>query len=54
MLVLYTEEQLERAYRVFIADYKGTIVPDLEAFRVLFETSEELQELASNEEIKIH
>tara|TARA_R100000781_G_scaffold102572_2_gene66093 strand:+ start:225 stop:389 length:165 start_codon:yes stop_codon:yes gene_type:complete len=54
MLVLYTEEQLERAYRVFIADYEGTIVPDLEAFRILFEASEELQDLACHEEITIH
>jgi len=54
MLVLYTEKQLETAYRVFIADYEGTIVPDLEAFRVLFEASEELQELAYHEEITIH
>ena len=46
MLVLYTEKQLERAYRIFLADYEGTIVPDLEAFRILFEVSEELQELA--------
>ena len=46
MLVLYTEKQLERAYRIFLADYEGTIVPDLEAFRILFEISEELQELA--------
>ena len=54
MLVLYTEKQLEIAYRAFIADYEGTTVPDLEAFRILFEASEELQELACNEEIKIH
>lgn len=54
MLVLYTEEQLERAYRIFIADYEGPIVPNLEAFRVLFEASEEIQELACHEEIKIH
>jgi hypothetical protein len=54
MLVLYTEKQLERAYRVFIADYEGTIVPDLEAFRILFEASEELQDLARHKEITIH
>ena len=46
MLVLYTEKQLEEAYKIFLADYEGTIVPDLEAFRILFEISEELQELA--------
>ena len=51
MLVLYTEKQLERAYKIFLADYEGTIVPDLEAFRILFEASEELQELAGEEEI---
>ena len=46
MLVLYTEKQLEEAYKIFLADYEGTIVPDLEAFRILFEVSEELQKLA--------
>ena len=46
MLVLYTEKQLERAYKIFLEDYEGTIVPDLEAFRILYEVSEELQELA--------
>ena len=51
MLVLYTEKQLERAYRIFLADYEGTIVPDLEAFRTLYEISEELQELAKQEEV---
>jgi hypothetical protein len=54
MLVLYTEKQLETAYKIFIIDYEGIIVPDLEAFRVLFEASEELQELAYHEEITIH
>jgi hypothetical protein len=43
MLVLYTEKQLEKAYKAFLADYEGTIVPDLEAFRILYEASEELQ-----------
>ena len=51
MLVLYTEKQLEEAYKLFLEDYEGTIVPDLEAFRILFEASEELQELAGEEEI---
>ena len=51
MLVLYTEKQLEEAYETFLEDYEGTIVPDLEAFRILFEASEELQELAGEEEI---
>ena len=49
MLVLYTEKQLERAYKIFLEDYEGTIVPDLEAFRILYEISEELQELAGQE-----
>jgi len=51
MLVLYTEKQLKRAYKIFLADYEGTIVPDLEAFRILYEISEELQELARQEEV---
>ena len=51
MLVLYTEKQLKRAYKIFVEDYEGTIVPDLEAFRILFEVSEELQELAGQEEV---
>ena len=49
MLVLYTEKQLKRAYKIFVEDYEGTIVPDLEAFRILFEVSEELQELAGRD-----
>jgi|APSaa5957512493_1039668.scaffolds.fasta_scaffold170700_2 hypothetical protein len=53
MLVLYTEKQLETAYRAFIADYEGIIIPDLEQFRVLFEASEELQDLAY-QNITIH
>ena len=51
MLVLYTEKQLKRAYRIFLTDYEGTIVPDLEAFRILYEISEELQKLAEQEEV---
>jgi len=51
MLVLYTEKQLERAYKIFVEDYEGTIVPDLETFRIIYEASEELQELAGQEEI---
>ncbi len=43
MLVLYTEKQLERAYKTFLEDYEGTIVPDLETFRIIYEASEELQ-----------
>ena len=51
MLLLYTEKQLKRAYKIFVEDYEGTIVPDLEAFRILYEVSEELQELARQEEV---
>ena len=51
MLVLYTEKQLERAYKIFLEDYEGTIVPDLETFRIMYEASEELQVLAVQEEI---
>ena len=51
MLVLYTEKQLKRAYKIFVEDYEGTIVPDLEAFRILYEVSEELQKLAEQEEV---
>ena len=43
MLVLYTEKQLEEAYKLFLEDYEGTIVPDLETFRIIYEASEELQ-----------
>ena len=43
MLVLYTEKQLEEAYETFLEDYEGTIVPDLETFRIIYEASEELQ-----------
>ena len=43
MLVLYTEKQLEEAYKAFLEDYEGTIVPDLETFRIIYEASEELQ-----------
>jgi len=49
MLVLYTEKQLEEAYETFLEDYEGTIVPDLETFRILYEASEELQGLVRRE-----
>ena len=52
MLVLYTEKQLKRAYKIFVEDYEGTIVPDLEAFRILYEISEELQELAVEDRLE--
>ena len=37
MLVLYTEKQLEEAYKEFLEDYEGTMVPDLETFRTMYE-----------------
>ncbi len=43
MLVLYTEKQLEKAYKAFLEDYEGAIAPDLETFRIMYEASEELQ-----------
>mgnify|MGYP001453796707 CR=1 FL=1 len=43
MLVLYTEKQLEKAYKVFLKDYEGVIAPDLETFRKIYEASEELR-----------
>ena len=48
MLVLYTEEQLLRAYKVYIKDFcTPTTQPDLETFRIMFEANEKIQELAS-------
>ena len=52
MLVLYTEKQLERAYRIFLADYEGTIVPDLETFRIMYEAAAEAA-AAQKEEYEI-
>ena len=43
MLVLYTEKQLEKAYKAFLEDYEGVIAPDLETFRIMYEASEELR-----------
>ena len=45
MLVLYTEKQLEEAYEEFLEDYEGTMVPDLEAFRTMYETKLEESEM---------
>ena len=45
MLVLYTEKQLEEAYKLFLEDYEGTIVPDLETFRIIYETKLEESEM---------
>ena len=48
MLTLYTEEQLLRAYKVYIKEYcTPTTQPDLETFRIMFEDSLDIQELAS-------
>ena len=43
MLVLYTEKQLEKAYKAFLKDYEGVIAPDLETFRIMYEASKELR-----------
>jgi hypothetical protein len=51
MLVLYTEKQLVRAYKVYIIEYCAnhySAPPDLETFRIMFESNEELQNLASS------
>ena len=45
MLVLYTEKQLEEAYKEFLEDYEGTMVPDLETFRTMYETKLEESEM---------
>lgn len=50
MLVLYTEEQLHRAYKVYIRDYCITeTVPDFDIFRTMFEENEKIQQLADRE-----
>jgi len=50
VLVLYTEEQLHRAYKVYLRDYCTTnIVPDLDTFRTMFEENEKIQQLAERE-----
>ena len=49
-LVLYTEEQLMRAYKIYVLEYcTPTITPDIETFRDMFEESEEIQNLADRE-----
>ena len=45
MLVLYTEKQLEEAYKEFLEDYEGATVPDLETFRTIYETKLEESEM---------
>lgn len=51
MLLLYTEEQLHRAYKVFVRDYvfDEHLCPSLETFREMFEQDKNLQDLADEE-----
>lgn len=51
MLLLYTEEQLHRAYKVYIRDYvtEEKHIPDLDVFRIMFEQNEFVQQLAERE-----
>ena len=51
MLLLYTEKQLHRAYKVYIRDYvtEQEQMPDIDVFRTMFEGSEQLQQLADRE-----
>jgi len=47
MLVLYTEEQLMRAYKVYIKDFcTPATEPSLEVFRIMFEDNESIQDLS--------
>ena len=54
-LLLYTEKQLHRAYKVYIERYVTTAIelPTLEQFREWFESSPQLQELA-DETVREH
>ena len=51
MLLLYTVEQLHRAYKVYIRDYvtEEKHIPDLDVFRIMFEQNEFVQQLAERE-----
>ena len=51
MLLLYTEKQLHRAYKVYIRDYvaRGDHIPDIDTFRIMFEENEKIQQLADRE-----
>tara|TARA_B100001142_G_scaffold276770_1_gene285965 strand:+ start:191 stop:358 length:168 start_codon:yes stop_codon:yes gene_type:complete len=55
MLLLYTEEQLHTAYKVFVRDYvfDEHLCPSIEVFRQMFEEDENIQALAS-EKINEH
>jgi hypothetical protein len=51
MLVLYTEAQLHRAYKIYIRDFctSDNMIPSIELFREMFEEDEKIQELAEGE-----
>ncbi len=51
MLLLYTEEQLHRAYKVFIRDFcpMEHMIPSIEVFRTMFEDDPTIQALADKE-----
>jgi hypothetical protein len=50
VLLLYTEEQLHRAYKVYLRDYCiAEAMPDLATFRSMFEENEKIQQLADRE-----
>jgi len=47
MLTLYTEEQLMRAYKVYIKEFcTPETEPSLEVFRIMFEDNESIQNLS--------
>ena len=46
-MLLYTEEQLMRAYKVYVRDFcTPETEPDLEVFRIMFEDNESIQNLS--------
>ena len=46
-MLLYTEEQLMRAYKVYIKDFcTPATEPSLEVFRIMFEDNESIQDLS--------
>ena len=46
-MLLYTEEQLMRAYKVYVRDFcTPETEPDLEVFRNMFEDNESIQNLS--------
>tara|TARA_R110002020_G_scaffold303459_3_gene518907 strand:+ start:2129 stop:2290 length:162 start_codon:yes stop_codon:yes gene_type:complete len=49
VLVLYTEEQLHRAYKIYIRDLGFEPYPDIDIFRTMFEENEDIQQLADGE-----